>query len=139
MRRRAETTEFFRETAPQWDEVRDELLGPPHHLDRLVEWADASGTAVDLGTGTGVLLGRLAATASRVIGVDASPEMLEEAERRVAADGTPHTDLRIGALGTLMTDMAGTTTVATGATTSAPTPAAAVSVGDANQGRRATA
>ncbi|NNE42642.1 MAG: metalloregulator ArsR/SmtB family transcription factor [Gemmatimonadetes bacterium] len=96
--RRKKTSEFFRAKASQWDAVRDELLGPPHHLDELVEWADATGTAVDLGTGTGVLLGRLASTASRVIGVDASAEMLEEAERRVTGDGTDNTELRLGAL-----------------------------------------
>lgn len=95
---RRTTSEFFKKTAPKWDRVRDELLGPPEHLDRLVELAGSGGTVVDLGTGTGVLLERLAEASEQVIGVDASAEMLEEANRRVAKDGVRNTDLRLGAL-----------------------------------------
>jgi ArsR family transcriptional regulator len=52
------------------------------------------GIAVDLGTGTGLLLDRLAGVAGRVIGVDASPEMLDLARGR-APDNV---ELRLGAL-----------------------------------------
>jgi ArsR family transcriptional regulator len=55
-------------------------------------------TVVDLGTGTGVLLERLAHGARRLIGIDASPEMLDIARRRVRAARLENVDLRLGAL-----------------------------------------
>lgn len=93
-RRRRTTSAFFRRTAPVWDALRDVALGPPDHLDRLVALVGRPETAVDLGTGTGVLLEKLAPVATRVIGVDASPEMLDLARERAAAN----TELRLGAL-----------------------------------------
>lgn len=97
-RRRRHTSEFFRRAAPDWDRVREKAFGPPTHLDRLVDRIGTAATAVDLGTGTGVLLERMAAKANRVIGVDASPEMLEEARTRVAEARLPNTELRLGTL-----------------------------------------
>lgn len=96
-RHRRVRSEFFRDAAPRWDRLRDAALGPPAHLDRLVELAGSGGTVVDLGTGTGVLLGRLARAAERIIGIDASPEMLEEATRRAGEDAIA-ADLRLGTL-----------------------------------------
>jgi ArsR family transcriptional regulator len=96
--RRRNTSEFFRRTAGDWDRVREKTLGPPVHLDRLLARVGRPATAVDLGTGTGVLLERIAAAAERVIGVDASPEMLEEAQRRIRAAALTNTELRLGTL-----------------------------------------
>jgi ArsR family transcriptional regulator len=96
-RRRLATSEFFRETASSWDEVRDRVLGPAWHRDRLVALVGRGGTVVDLGTGTGVLLEALAPGADRVIGVDASPEMLEVARQRTSQD-LDNADLRLGTL-----------------------------------------
>lgn len=93
-RRRRTTSAFFRRTAPVWDSLRDDTLGPPGHLDDLVERLGRPDTVVDLGTGTGVLLERLAAVAGRVIGVDASPEMLDLARAREG----DRIELRLGAL-----------------------------------------
>ena len=93
-RRRLATSTFFRRTAPEWDALRDVTIGPPEHLDRLVELVGSADTVVDLGTGTGVLLQKLAPVARHLIGVDASPEMLELARERAAAN----TELRLGAL-----------------------------------------
>ncbi len=93
-RRRRTTSAFFRRTAPVWDSLRDDTLGPPGHLDALVARLSPVDTVVDLGTGTGVLLGRLARVAKRVIGVDASPEMLELAAARAGSAA----ELRLGAL-----------------------------------------
>jgi ArsR family transcriptional regulator len=50
---------------------------------------------VDLGCGTGDLLTVLREKGDRVIGVEKSPKMLEEARRRFAGTGN-HIDLRIG-------------------------------------------
>jgi ArsR family transcriptional regulator len=92
-RRQDATSAFFRSTARDWDRVRDRQLGPPVYVDRLLEMVGAARNVVDLGTGTGVLLASIS-SAERVIGVDASPEMLEVARERAL----PNTDLRLGTL-----------------------------------------
>jgi len=97
-RRRRATSEFFRRTAPDFDRMREDVLGPPLHLERLLARLGDARTVVDLGTGTGVLLERLARCAGQVIGVDASPEMLDAARRRVDAAELPNTELRLGTL-----------------------------------------
>lgn len=93
-RRRRATTAFFRRTAPEWDALRDGALGPPAHLERLLQVVGRPETVVDLGTGTGFLLEPLAGIGGRVIGVDASPEMLQLARGRAPS----HAELRLGAL-----------------------------------------
>ena len=97
-RRRRATSAFFRRSAPVWDALRESALGPPVHLESLVNAVPAGGTVVDLGTGTGVLLEKLAPRAQRLIGVDASPEMLDVARRHIDAAGWGHVELRLGAL-----------------------------------------
>jgi ArsR family transcriptional regulator len=97
-KRRRATSVFFRDAAADWDRLRDRTLGPPQHVDRLLELVGDGGTVVDLGTGTGVLLPRLAPSSGRLIGIDASPEMLELAQRRVEEAALPRTDLRLGRL-----------------------------------------
>jgi ArsR family transcriptional regulator len=97
-RRRRATSAFFREKAPVWDDVRDRLLGPPLHLERIVELVGPIGTVVDLGTGTGVLLEGLGKNVDRVIGIDASAEMLEMAAARAEDAHLTNTELRLGAL-----------------------------------------
>jgi len=92
------TSEFFRRTAPVWDSVRESVLGPAAHLERLVEAAGVGATVADLGTGTGILLGQLAPRFEHVIGVDASQEMLDEARRRVDEAAVPGVELRLGRL-----------------------------------------
>ncbi len=96
--RRRETSVFFQNAAAGWDRRRDEALGPPLHLDRLLELVGHAGTVVDLGTGTGVLLERLGPHSDRIIGIDASPEMLELARRRAEEARLAGTDLRLGTL-----------------------------------------
>jgi ArsR family transcriptional regulator len=98
-RRRRATSEFFRRSAGKWDGLRDRMLGPSAHLDRIVEGiAEGEAVVVDLGTGTGVLLEQLSARAQKLIGIDSSPEMLEIARRRAREGGLGNTELRLGAL-----------------------------------------
>ncbi len=97
-RRRDATRAFFRRRATDWDRLRDDLLGPLTHVDRLAELVGDAPVVVDLGTGTGVLLERLAPRAGRLIGIDASPEMLEVARRRAHDAHLANTELRLGAL-----------------------------------------
>jgi ArsR family transcriptional regulator len=97
-RRRRTTSAFFRTAAREWDHVRERVLGPPVHLDRLFALVGRGGTVVDLGTGTGVLLEGLSPLADSLIGIDASPEMLDVARRRVREAGLENAQLRLGAL-----------------------------------------
>jgi DNA-binding transcriptional ArsR family regulator len=84
--RRRRSQEFFDRHADQWDDLAGALLPVPEYRQRLLELVPGSGTVLEIGVGTGGLLVDLGARAARVIGVDHSPAMLEEARRR-------HTDV----------------------------------------------
>ena len=86
---------FFRTVAPQWDRLKKEVLGD-FDLNRLFE-AEMAGHRVvaDLGCGTGEMLARLMGRGpSTLIGVDSSPEMLEQAKIRLPEHRD--IDLRLG-------------------------------------------
>jgi ubiquinone/menaquinone biosynthesis C-methylase UbiE/DNA-binding transcriptional ArsR family regulator len=97
-RRRSRAEVFFRGVAPAWDKHRDTVLGPPDYLERLVEDVAGSGVVVDLGTGTGVLVPVLAARVGKVLGIDASAEMLAVARDRTRGAGLHNVEFRLGAL-----------------------------------------
>ncbi len=94
---------FFRTVAPQWDRLKKEVLGD-FDLNRLFEdhireQQIGSGQMVaDLGCGTGEMLSRLlnAAAPATLIGVDSSPEMLEQA--RIRLPERTGLELRLGEL-----------------------------------------
>lgn len=93
-RRRDRTTAFFAtvdatDSAAAW-------LGSPDCLPELVRGVPSGATVADVGTGTGRLLPDLRARTARVIGVDASPEMLDQARRRLASHDIADVDLRLG-------------------------------------------
>ena len=94
--RRRRSQEFFDRHARQWDELARTLLPVPDYREQLLELIPARATVVEIGIGTGGLLPALAATAGRVIGVDHSPAMLDEARRRLALAGIAGIDLRLG-------------------------------------------
>ncbi|WP_243373070.1 metalloregulator ArsR/SmtB family transcription factor [Geotalea sp. SG265] len=94
--RRRRSQEFFDRHARQWDELAQTLLPVPEYLPQLVRSVPSHAEVVEIGVGTGSLLPQLAAVASRVIGVDHSPAMLEEAGRRVAEAGLTGVELRLG-------------------------------------------
>ena len=71
-------------------------LGSPDCLPHIVDAVPSDAVVADVGTGTGRLLELLAQRARRVIGVDASPEMLGQARGRLAAAGAEGVDLRLG-------------------------------------------
>ena len=95
--RRERTASFFatvdaRDPGAAWLGSADCL---PAILQRLPRYA----SVLDLGTGTGRLLPDLASTTGGpVIGVDASPSMLEQARARVDASGVEGVELRLGDL-----------------------------------------
>lgn len=71
-------------------------LGSPDCLPDLVRAVPVGAVVVDVGTGTGRLLPDLRGRTDHVIGVDASPEMLDQARRRLEAHGISDVDLRLG-------------------------------------------
>lgn len=94
--RRRRSQEFFNQHAGQWDDLARTLLPVPDYRDRLLALLPQGSSILEIGTGTGSLLTDLAARASRVIGVDHSPAMLEEARRRLTEAGLDSIDLRLG-------------------------------------------
>jgi len=94
--RRRRSLEFFDRHARQWDELARALLPVPEYRQALLELVPEASTVLEIGVGTGGLLSELTRRASRVIGVDHSPAMLEEARQRLAATGVEGVELRLG-------------------------------------------
>jgi len=94
--RRRRSQEFFDRHARQWDDLARTLLPVPDYREKLLGMVHRGGVVVEIGIGTGGLLPALAAKAARVIGVDHSPAMLEEARRRLAQSGIAGIELRLG-------------------------------------------
>ena len=94
--RRKKSLEFFDRHARQWDTLARTLLPVPDYLERLLALVPVVATLLEIGVGTGALLPLLSTRAAEVIGVDHSPAMLDEARRRLAADGQGGVELRLG-------------------------------------------
>ncbi|HBA88778.1 MAG TPA: ArsR family transcriptional regulator [Geobacter sp.] len=94
--RRKRSLEFFDQHARSWDVLSRTLLPVPEYQERLLALVPSVDTLLEIGVGTGALLPDLARRAHKVIGVDHSPAMLEEARRRVADDGNGAAELRLG-------------------------------------------
>jgi ubiquinone/menaquinone biosynthesis C-methylase UbiE/DNA-binding transcriptional ArsR family regulator len=94
--RREASQKFFAATAGQWDRMRAELFGRDFVPKALLGLLPSTWTVGDLGCGTGALLTELAPFLARVIGVDASEEMLASARERAAA--LPNVALHQGTL-----------------------------------------
>ena len=101
--RRGETSQqFFATSAGKWDRLRVELFGDDFATRALVGLMPADWTVADLGCGTGAMLATLAPHVGRVIGVDASEEMLGAARTRLT--GVANVELRRGSLESLPID-----------------------------------
>ncbi|MCJ2036812.1 ArsR/SmtB family transcription factor [Methylobacterium sp. J-068] len=96
---RAEAAQtFFARLAPKWDRLRS-LHVPEATVEAAV--LDALGdrpiqNLVDLGTGTGRMLGLLAGRAARAVGLDSSHAMLSVARANLERMGLSRVDLRQG-------------------------------------------
>jgi ArsR family transcriptional regulator len=77
--------QFFATEVNAWDRLREELFGRSFSMQALLGLLPSGWTVADLGCGTGVVVAALASHVARVIGVDASPEMLRAAADRVGA------------------------------------------------------
>jgi ArsR family transcriptional regulator len=94
--RRRRSQEFFDQHARHWDDLARTLLPVPEYRQQLLEAVPVGITVLEIGIGTGGLLAELAARATKVIGVDNSPAMLDEARRRLASGGVSEVELRLG-------------------------------------------
>ena len=94
--RREASQQFFATSAGQWDRLRDELFGREFVPGALLSLLPGHWVVGDLGCGTGALLPALAPHVARVIGVDASSEMLAAARARGGELG--NVELREGTL-----------------------------------------
>ncbi|HEX8415997.1 MAG TPA: methyltransferase domain-containing protein, partial [Methylobacterium sp.] len=96
---RAEAAQsFFARLAPKWDQLRS-LHVPEATVEAAV--LDALGprkvqNLIDLGTGTGRMLGLLAGRATRAVGLDSSHAMLSVARANLERAGLSRVDLRQG-------------------------------------------
>ena len=81
----APSNPYFAEVAEQWDEIRSGYF-TEHMRDAAIDKAQLPQNAIvaDVGTGTGFVAAGLASRADRVIGFDASPDMLAVARRNLA-------------------------------------------------------
>jgi arsenite methyltransferase len=81
----APSNPYFAEVAEQWDEIRKDYF-TEHLRDAAIAKAHLPPQAVvaDVGTGTGFVAAGLASRADRVIGFDASPDMLAVARRNLS-------------------------------------------------------
>jgi len=92
-----EKTSFFNAIAPDWDDIKSEILGDMDVVSILGTMVKKGDVAADLGCGTGDLLLALHEQGARVMGVDKSPMMLDITRKRFAEKGI-NADLRIGEL-----------------------------------------
>lgn len=97
--RRERSREFFASQAGRWDQLRNELFGDRSEWLPLLGLLSPEWTVADLGVGTGHFSALVAPVVSRVVGVDASDEMLETAGRRL--EGYENVELRRGDLESL--------------------------------------
>lgn len=82
--RRGRSREFFESDAAKWDHLRDEMFGARVSLIGLPGLLEPDWVIGDLGCGSGALSEVLAPFARRVIAVDDSAAMLDEARTRLA-------------------------------------------------------
>lgn len=95
--RRRESLAFFDQHARDWDDLAQSVLPTPDYLAELLARVPAELAVAELGIGTGGLLPHLADRCRRLIGIDHSAAMLQEAGRRLAASGQ-ECELRLGEL-----------------------------------------
>ncbi|MBN1424957.1 metalloregulator ArsR/SmtB family transcription factor [Candidatus Fermentibacteria bacterium] len=96
--RKAERRGFFATLARTWPENLAAWIDLDAYRTTVAALVPPGGTMADLGCGSGWLLPTLSAIASRVIGVDHSPEILDQARQRARDAGIPGCEFRLGEL-----------------------------------------
>ncbi|MCF8110071.1 MAG: metalloregulator ArsR/SmtB family transcription factor [Desulfobacteraceae bacterium] len=92
------TMRFFDHVASRWDLLKREIIGAFDLQKAIFKNAGTYETGVDLGCGTGELLGVMKNHAAKVIGVDSSPRMIEEARKRFSSGHGESMEIRLGEL-----------------------------------------
>lgn len=92
--RRPGSAAFFGRVGAQWDDVSRELFGERYAGDAVASLLPGGLVVADVGCGTGVFASMFAPVASRVIGIDREPTMLEAARSRLGEPG--NIELRLG-------------------------------------------
>jgi len=95
-RRESDAASFFAGAAAEWDGIRAGLYGQRFDLQAILPLLPADYIIADLGCGSGQMTIQIARHIKKVIGVDASAEMLAAARQRLAS--APNVDLRTGEL-----------------------------------------
>ncbi len=91
------TRRFFKTVALQWDQLKKQVLGNFDINSKILEKIPFEGSILDLGCGTGELMEKLSGqTPFKIIGIDSSSEMLEQARLRLL--GKDNVELRLGEL-----------------------------------------
>ena len=91
------TRRFFKTVAPHWDQIKKQVLGGFDLNSMIIKKIFFQGSISDLGCGTGELIEKLSGqTPFKLVGIDSSPEMLEQARLRLL--GKNNTELRLGEL-----------------------------------------
>ena len=93
--RKRHTLQFFDHIAPRWDLFKGEIIGDFDLNRAIFQEVGNYAVGVDLGCGTGDLLDVMSGHAEKVIGVDSSPRMLEEARKRFSDRGDA-IEIRLG-------------------------------------------
>lgn len=94
--RRRRSRAFFDLHARQWDELARRTLPVPDYRDRLLSLLPETAVMVEIGSGTGALLTELSCRAKRLIAIDHSPAMLDQARQRVAEAVLSNVEFRLG-------------------------------------------
>ncbi|MBT3386454.1 MAG: metalloregulator ArsR/SmtB family transcription factor [Desulfobacula sp.] len=95
--RQNRTKRFFKYIAPQWDRLKKEVFGNFDLNSMIKGKVIFKGKIADLGCGTGELIDQFSKEIiNNFIGIDSSPEMLEQARLRLS--GTNNAELRLGEL-----------------------------------------
>ncbi|QMW24348.1 ArsR/SmtB family transcription factor [Sandaracinobacteroides saxicola] len=95
--------QWFADNAAEWDHMR-QLQGADTEVDAAILAAVKAGRVgrfLDVGTGTGRMLERIAPLADSSIGIDRSPDMLRMARATLDAAGSPSAGVRQADMGAL--------------------------------------
>ena len=88
---------FFKKIAHEWNDLQQQIIGDFDLNGEILKHVETCNFAVDMGCGTGKLLYRLKDFAAVTVGVDSSPEMLEQA-RKLFNEENGNVKLRLGEL-----------------------------------------
>ncbi len=95
--RKLHTSTFFNSIASEWDRLKNEILKNFELNAIILKYIKNGSIVADLGCGTGDLISYLKPHVKRIIGVDSSSKMLDEAKKRFQQENS-HIDLRLGEL-----------------------------------------